>query len=755
MFGCFFVFSSKNKLKRLLLLFWQIIRIINAETSLDLGDDYSYIGCLEENMQLLQQTAFAGSVNQCIEICEHTFFRYAVLSPGDKCTCSNHLDAAELDRSLCNTRCSRRKNQICGGVGAQSYYTTGLAGFPKDLRITNKSENSIEVRWTKSSQQEQVTSFIIKAVVIKTFATYAILNKLEWTVDRNEDHFELNSLHPGTEYNISVNALCVSEDCGSDFVIGETDIGDPDPLPREPKIVNRTETTLTVELLPSINNNGPISFYRIVVQFVDDIINQQFNEELLGNYNRSRLDGIPYYITAELRFSNMSQDFHVGDGFFYRRFYNAPLPPKAHVHIILGIVSSYNGITKIKYAQATHEQHNPLGIIFYDMIDDQQPSQFALIVACIIFGILVIFSILAYGILHYNTRNRRQRLSDTHELTVQTPTLEENSAFTSDEYSRGNFKTQLNGMIDHLDSSQKFPRNALRLNVNNVIGKGKFGELVTGKLYTDVDTYNCQVHVICDDMETETQSIFLKEFSQIINLMPHDKFLNFYGISATPDWFYIIFENLPLTLKTKLVESRIPYNMDNHRFSGFSEELAIRWIYEIATAMEYLEVNKVVHKKLSSYSIFLTENDKIKVSLFGATKNNDAGKSIDIIRWMAPEVIRFQHYSIKGDVWSFACVAWEICTLGATLYANVVSGDLFTQIKNGLRPEQPSFIFNDLYQLFLNCWQVEPNERPEFEEIAFNIRQILTSPRHALSYDRQEGLTIPYYLPLLEIQNYE
>lgn len=162
---------------------------------------------------------------------------------------------------------------------------------------------------------------------------------------------------------------------------------------------------------------------------------------------------------------------------------------------------------------------------------------------------------------------------------------------------------------------------------------------------------------------------------------------------------------------------------------------------------------QAVHKKLCSYSVYVTNTDQIKLSIFGPPRLADHEKQIDISRWMAPEVLRFQHHSTKSDVWSYACLAWECCTLGATLYANITSQDLLPRMKNGLRPEQPAFIFNDLYQLFLNCWQIEPSERPDFEEVAFNVRQALTSPRHCLSYDRLDNILIPYYLPLLELKN--
>lgn len=146
----------------------------------------------------------------------------------------------------------------------------------------------------------------------------------------------------------------------------------------------------------------------------------------------------------------------------------------------------------------------------------------------------------------------------------------------------------------------------------------------------------------------------------------------------------------------------------------------------------------------------MTANDVVKISAFGATPHDDHGKSIDIARWCAPEVLRFQHYTTKSDIWSFGCLMWECCCLGGTLYANTSCGDLVGRIKAGIRPEQVPFIYDDVYQLMLNCWDLDPSDRTNFEDISMGLRQVLTSPEHALSFNRRDGIVLPYYLPLLE-----
>lgn len=148
----------------------------------------------------------------------------------------------------------------------------------------------------------------------------------------------------------------------------------------------------------------------------------------------------------------------------------------------------------------------------------------------------------------------------------------------------------------------------------------------------------------------------------------------------------------------------------------------------------------------------ITNNDQVKLSCFGATPFDEHGKRVDLARWSAPEVLRFQHYSDRGDVWSFGCLMWETCCLGATPYASIGAGDLAARIKNGARPERVPFVYDDLNHLFANCWEIDPSERPSFSDISHTLRQLLTSPMHVLSFQRQEGVSLPYYLPLMEMQ---
>lgn len=70
----------------------------------------------------------------------------------------------------------------------------------------------------------------------------------------------------------------------------------------------------------------------------------------------------------------MTEEFVVGDGHRYGKYFNAPLQSSADYHISLGIVSSLHGKTKESYAYATHSQH---GVMILNIpVEGEHSKQF-------------------------------------------------------------------------------------------------------------------------------------------------------------------------------------------------------------------------------------------------------------------------------------------------------------------------------------------------------------------------------------------
>uniref|UniRef100_T1GVB6 Fibronectin type-III domain-containing protein n=1 Tax=Megaselia scalaris TaxID=36166 RepID=T1GVB6_MEGSC len=308
-----------------------------------------------------------------------------------------------------------------------------------------------------------------------------------------------------------------------------------------PKIINRTETSLTIEW-DYIRRKHGITEYTIKADILKTYAKESFYSppEFVVASDQDRYEisnlhpGTEYNITLTAKCgAEVCDSVSIKD---------ETLIENTHIHVSLGLVSERFDIVRIRYGPASHDHDTVEDFQNFKFADfeEGQNSIIALSVACVI--------------LAYDAQSSSRTLD---------------------------FRSELNKIIDNLDRSQRYPRNAIRLNVNTILADGEFGEVVSGTLYTDSGAIESQVHVISDDMEKKSQYTFLQDFQNLIRVMPHEKFVNFLGVSASPDWFYLLFENKHTSLKNFLLDSR--NNLVLH------EGVILQIIYDISSAMEYLE----------------------------------------------------------------------------------------------------------------------------------------------------------------------
>lgn len=261
-------------------------------------------------------------------------------------------------------------------AGRLSYYDTNmqLDSPPTAIQLTNHTSTSLALRWQPPERHNRSGGgdggdgqFIIQATVVRSFDPN-LRAPPEWIV--NEPHIDIPNLHPGTTYNFTIiSASADGRRGGRRSFVAQTDIGRPEPQPQQPKVINTTDTTRTIEIRPGINRNGPVSWYRVLVVLIENgEFVQPINEELATNYRQSRIDERNFYIAAELdiQSGDVARRFTVGDGRTYRGYENPPLTPDKHVHFAVGLVSQQDGLTLVRYSPTTHEQHEVL-IVADDM----------------------------------------------------------------------------------------------------------------------------------------------------------------------------------------------------------------------------------------------------------------------------------------------------------------------------------------------------------------------------------------------------
>eukprot|EP00930_Biecheleria_cincta_P043285 TRINITY_DN29739_c1_g1_i1.p1 TRINITY_DN29739_c1_g1~~TRINITY_DN29739_c1_g1_i1.p1 ORF type:complete len:638 (+),score=95.24 TRINITY_DN29739_c1_g1_i1:103-2016(+) len=118
----------------------------------------------------------------------------------------------------------------------------------------------------------------------------------------------------------------------------------------------------------------------------------------------------------------------------------------------------------------------------------------------------------------------------------------------------------------------------------------------------------------------------------------------------------------------------------------FSEGRVLAFLSQIALALQYIHTRRVMHRDLKSSNIFLVGEDNLKLGDFGISRIFEGSKDVantllGTPYYMSPEVCSNEPYGHKADIWSFGCIAYELCMLRHAFAHSTLQG-LVHRIRN-------------------------------------------------------------------------
>jgi hypothetical protein len=179
---------------------------------------------------------------------------------------------------------------------------------------------------------------------------------------------------------------------------------------------------------------------------------------------------------------------------------------------------------------------------------------------------------------------------------------------------------------------------------------------------------------------------------------------------------------------------------------------------DVAKGMDYLHTKfkandskhdqPIIHRDLKTPNLLLEARPRgdseegllVKIADFGLSRDkglDEANYSQTVLMtgcgsvlWMAPEILLGHKYNEKVDVFSYAMCLVEMvdCKLP---WAGVTTGaEVPHKVTRGDRPDrQLDSCEDDLAELIRKCWSQSPRERPEFGEIAAQLKVMLGGRR--------------------------
>eukprot|EP00051_Salpingoeca_urceolata_P006154 m.81801 g.81801 ORF g.81801 m.81801 type:complete len:2298 (+) comp14704_c1_seq2:319-7212(+) len=232
-----------------------------------------------------------------------------------------------------------------------------------------------------------------------------------------------------------------------------------------------------------------------------------------------------------------------------------------------------------------------------------------------------------------------------------------------------------------------------------------------------------------DGFEPQQRVALLKECA-LLAMFKHPKIIDFKGVVR----------GIPVILVHEDIHSPLDEYIANRRPSA---AIIRKFALDVADALEFLATRQFVHWDVACRNLLLTTNMIPKLGNFGLEKTEVDqamfGKYTQVsgrvvMRWPAPEVgsnegtKRAKH--VAEDIWGYGITLYEMFTQARIPYGGDTWRDDDTYLEtvveamNGFLLPQPGHCPDELYDLMVDCCEVNPSQRPSFAAIKRRLLDI-------------------------------
>jgi len=238
--------------------------------------------------------------------------------------------------------------------------------------------------------------------------------------------------------------------------------------------------------------------------------------------------------------------------------------------------------------------------------------------------------------------------------------------------------------------------------------------------------------------------------ARFLAVLNHPNILKMRAVSARNPYegnYFILLDRLHDTLKERIVV----WKEKNTKITGLNRLRDIKgekkkslWTHrllvalDISSALKYLHERNIIYRDLKPTNIGFDAKGDVKLFDFGLARELNSNEKLanDLyhlsgrtgsLRYMAPEVAKEKPYNTSVDVYSFAILLWQICSLEIPFEDHDYKIHWKLVVQGGERPPIDPNWPRKISNLMSLAWSVNISERPSFCEIV-NILQSEVNP---------------------------
>ena len=280
---------------------------------------------------------------------------------------------------------------------------------------------------------------------------------------------------------------------------------------------------------------------------------------------------------------------------------------------------------------------------------------------------------------------------------------------------------------------------ANRYRLDELIAEGGFAQVY--RAY-DTELQRTVAIKIPKPSKLKSKDDFLAEARRVARLK-HDSIVPVHDVGVENDTCYIVTEYVEGgSLADKLVSGKVP------------REQALRWVSEIADALEYAHLNGVIHRDVKPANILIDHHGRAKLADFGiahsATKTGSFAPSLGTLRYMSPEQLEGKPSDHRSDLYSLGVVLYEVLT-GRIPYSSTEPNILRKEIVLGTSSDWSADIPSDIRQICQKALSKSPHQRhASSAQFAAELRSV-ESGRRGLALPWMAWFILPTLLGLIAV----